>query len=397
MSSKSVYQLSGRQLALLAFLTALIAVSATAVLLWISGNWHAAAGTDPAVTYAESAPAGISDPSTVSDEQNNIEVYRSVAPGVAFINTTSYTHDWWGDIQEGKGNGSGSVIDSEGHILTNFHVVERAQKVTVHFGGDKVYPAKIVGLDPDTDLAVIKIDAPPQSLTVVPLGDSDKLSVGQKVLAIGNPFGLDRTLTTGVISGLQRPIRARNGQPIDAAIQTDASINPGNSGGPLLDKFGRMIGINSQILSPAGGSIGVGFAVPVNTAKRVVPQLIQYGAVRRPNLGIQAVGVEELTQRGIALPVKKGLLLYSVQTNGPAANAGLRGLSRDVNNRVVIGDVITSIDGQAIGDLDDLYRTLDKRQIGDTISVTIFRDEKEVVLPIKLTQLPNMTRTRRDF
>ena len=177
------------------------------------------------------------------------------------------------EFEEGSGSGSGSVIDKEGHILTNYHVIEGAQKLSVSLGGDKVYPAKVIGGDPDTDLAVIKIDPPREGLTVINLSDSDKLVIGQKVLAIGNPFGLDRTLTTGVISGLQRPIRARNGRPIEGAIQTDASINPGNSGGPLFDKYGNMIGINSQILSPAGGSVGVGFAIPVNIAKRVVPQL----------------------------------------------------------------------------------------------------------------------------
>ncbi len=395
MSSKSVYQLTGRQIVFLAFTTALIAIAATAALLMISGTWRAAFGGNNGVTLAGPAPAGISDPSAVSDEQNNIEVYKAISPGVAFINTTSYTQDWWGDVQEGKGNGSGSVIDTEGHILTNFHVVEGAQKVTVNFGGDKVYPAKIVGLDPDTDLAVIKIESPPQNLSVVPLGDSDALTVGQKVLAIGNPFGLDRTLTTGVISGLQRPIRARNNQPIDAAIQTDASINPGNSGGPLLDKYGKMIGINSQILSPAGGSVGVGFAVPVNTAKRVVPQLIQYGSVRRPKLGLDGVGIESLTERGIALPLKKGLLLYSVQAGGAAAAAGMRGLSRDEGGRVVLGDVITAIDGQPIGDLDDLYRYLDKKQIGETVDVTIVRNGADVKLPVKLTPLPAMSRPAR--
>src|SRR5258708_28815656 len=203
--------------------------------------------------FAENAPKGISDPFGVTDEQNNIEVYKAISPGVAFVSTTSYMQDWLGDVQEGKGNGSGSVIDNNGDILTNYHVIEGATKVTVNFGGDKVFPAKVVGGDPDTDIAVMKSDTPREGLTIVPLGDSDRLDVGQKVLAIGNPFGLDRTLTTGVISGLQRPIRARNGRPIDAAIQTDASINPGNSGGPLLDKYGKMIGINSQILSPTGG------------------------------------------------------------------------------------------------------------------------------------------------
>ena len=246
MASKTVYQFSARQILLLAFSTAIIAVGATALLYAVSSYWlHRDSSS---LSFAESAPPqGISDPSVVSDEQNSIEVYKSISPGVAFINTLSYQQDMFGGVEEGKGTGSGSVIDTNGNILTNYHVIEGAQKLTVSFGGDKTYPATVVGGDPDTDLAVIKID-PPAGLTVVPLGDSDRLAVGQKVLAIGNPFGLDRTLTTGVISGLQRPIRSKpmpgapNGRPIDAAIQTDASINPGNSGGPLLDKYGKMIG-----------------------------------------------------------------------------------------------------------------------------------------------------------
>ncbi|HEX6124476.1 MAG TPA: trypsin-like peptidase domain-containing protein, partial [Pyrinomonadaceae bacterium] len=235
MASKTVYQMSARQIVLLAFAAAVIAVGATALLYSLT-NFLSAKGEN-FTGFAEQPPAGISDPNVVTDEQNSIEVYKTISPGVAFINTTSVRESFWG-TQEGKGNGSGSVIDNNGHILTNYHVVEDSQKrITVSFGGDKSYPARFVGGDPDTDLAVIKIDPPP-GLPVIPLGDSDSLVVGQKVLAIGNPFGLDRTLTTGVISGLQRPIRARNGRPIDAAIQTDASINPGNSGGPLLDKFG---------------------------------------------------------------------------------------------------------------------------------------------------------------
>ncbi|MDQ3219946.1 MAG: trypsin-like peptidase domain-containing protein [Acidobacteriota bacterium] len=385
MTSKSVYQLSARQILLLAFATALVAVGATTLLYTLNNIWQNKDRS--AVTFAEGeAPQGVSDPSAVSDEQNSIEVYRSISPGVAFINTTSYRQDSWGSVQEGKGNGSGSVIDSNGHILTNFHVVEGSQnKLTVSFGGDKTYPAEFIGGDPDTDLAVIKIQPPAGGLTVVPLGDSDRLSVGQKVLAIGNPFGLDRTLTTGVISGLQRPIRARNDRPIDAAIQTDASINPGNSGGPLLDKFGRMIGINSQILSPAGGSVGVGFAVPVNTAKRVIPQLLQFGSVRRPKMGIDGVGIEKLVQRGIDLPIGKGLLLYTVSSGGPAYAAGLRGISRGADGDLVLGDVITSIDGTAIGDLDDLYRYLDKKQIGDTVQVQVFRDGRNLNMPVRLS------------
>lgn len=399
MSNTPIYQLSVRQLLLLSFATALIAVGGTLGFFKLNQIWNDA---DPSGTaFAEATPANVSDPSLVSDEQNSIEVYKSIAPGVAFINTTSYSQNYWGDVQEGKGNGSGSVIDLQGHILTNYHVIERAQQITVNFGGDKVYPAKLVGGDPDTDLAVIKVDAPASALTVVPLGDSDKLTVGQKVLAIGNPFGLDRTLTTGVISGLQRPIRSRpvqgasEGRPIDAAIQTDASINPGNSGGPLLDKFGRMIGINSQILSPAGGSVGVGFAVPVNTAKRIVPQLLQFGEVRRPKLSADLRPVEGLIRDGVRLPVNEGLLVANVIPGGAAANSGLRGLSRDADGSTLLGDVILSIDGERMTGIDDLYRYLDKKQFGDTVQVEVYRAGKRTTLPVKLTAPPAQTRNSR--
>lgn len=399
MAKNSVYHLSARQLLLLAFASALIAVATAALILNFGKVWFEK-GENSSV-LAENAPlTGISDPSAVTDEQNNIEVYKTLSPGVAFINTTSYQQDFWGDVSEGKGNGSGSVIDSSGNILTNYHVIEGAQKVTVSFGGDKVYPARIVGGDPDTDLAVIKIDPPASGLTVVPMGESDKLAVGQKVLAIGNPFGLDRTLTTGVISGLQRPIRSRpvpgapNGRPIDAAIQTDASINPGNSGGPLLDKYGKMIGINSQILSPAGGSVGVGFAIPISTAKRVIPQLLQYGEVRRPKLGANLLSVESLNEQGASLPVTSGLLIRNVTPGTTASNAGLRGLSQDAMGKVAIGDIILTLDGEKMKDLDDLYRFLDKKQIGDTIQAQVFRGGKNVTVPVKLLGGQSTTTTR---
>lgn len=390
MSSKSVYQLSARQILLLAVASALIAVGVTALLYNITRFWP---GGDPSSTaFAESAPPpGISDPSAVSDEQNSIEVYKAISPGVAFISTTSVGQDFWGDQVEGKGEGSGSVIDNEGHILTNYHVVEDARNVTVSFGGDKVYPATVVGKDPDTDLAVLKI-TPPAGLPVVPMGDSDKLSVGQKVLAIGNPFGLDRTLTTGVISGLQRPIRARNNHPIDAAIQTDASINPGNSGGPLLDKYGRMIGINSQILSPGGeggGSVGVGFAIPVNIAKRVVPQLIQNGEVRRPKLGASLPSISDLMQRGYKMPVQQGLLVAQVLPGGSADKAGLHGVTSDGT----LGDIILAADGKKLSDIDDLYRLLDRKQIGDVVNFEIYRSGRTMTVPVKLFTTPQQTTT----
>ena len=392
MSQKALYQLSARQILILAFASALIAVGATFLLANFGNMFHS---KNARVALAEEAPSpqGISNPSAVSDEQNSIEVYKTLSPGVAFITSTVYQEDYYGGVQEGKGSGSGSVIDNQGHILTNYHVIEDAQKLTVSFGGDKTYPAKVVGGDPDTDLAVIKIEVPKENLTVVPLGDSDKLEVGQKVLAIGNPFGLDRTLTTGVISGLQRPIRsvpvpgAPNGRVIEGAIQTDASINPGNSGGPLLDKFGRMIGINSQILSgKSGGSVGVGFAIPVNIAKRIVPQLIQFGEVRRPKLGVNGISVEQAKQRIGELPVEKGLLLVTVAGGSPAGNAGLRGISRTASG-AALGDIITSVDGQEVEDLDDLYRILDKKQFGETVQVQIFRDGKTLTVPVKLTPI----------
>ena len=391
MTKKAVYQLSARQVLFLALASAFIAVGVTACLVNFGNNWQFRESAN--IASAESAPsAGISEPSAVSDEQNSIEVYKTLAPGVAFIKTSAKVENYYGEESEQEsGNGSGSVIDSQGHILTNFHVVESASKLTVSFGGEKVYPATFVGGDPDTDLAVIKIEPPKEGLTVISLGDSEKLNVGQKVLAIGNPFGLDRTLTTGVISGLQRPIRARNDRPIEGAIQTDASINPGNSGGPLLDKFGKMIGINSQILSRSGGSVGVGFAIPVSIAKRVVPQLIQYGVVNRPKLGASLPrSVRELRERGYSLPVEDGLIIAQTIPNGSAQRAGLRGITADGN----LGDIVTSVDGQKITSMDDLYRLLDKKQIGDTIQVDVFRDGKTLTVPVKLVPTPTAVNGR---
>ena len=253
---------------------------------------------------------------------------------------------------------------------------------------------------PDTDLAIIKIEPPLTGLTVVPLGDSEKLVVGQKVLAIGNPFGLDRTLTSGIISGLQRPIRARNGRTIEGAIQTDASINPGNSGGPLLDKFGKMIGINSQILSPAGGSVGVGFAIPVSIAKRVIPQLIQFGEVKRPKMGANLLSATQLAEQGVKLPVASGLLVRDLVSGGSAERAGLKGLSRANSGEIILGDIILSIDSEMMSDVDDLDKYLDKKKIGDTVQAKIFRNSREIIVPIKLLSSaaqPAQTRPNRRF
>jgi putative serine protease PepD len=382
-----MYRLSARQILVIALISGLFAAGAIAVVDRVSNRLqpsHAA--------YSEKSPSGITDPAIATDEQNNIEIYRTLSPGVVNVHSTSYARDFFGFVEPQEGSGSGSIIDQDGNILTNYHVIEGAQKLAVSFGGQKNYAAKVVGGDPDTDLAVIKlIETPKEPLTIVPLGDSDKLEVGQKVLAIGNPFGLDRTLTTGVISGLQRPIRARNGRPIEGAIQTDASINPGNSGGPLLDSHGRMIGINSQILSPSGASAGVGFAVPVNIAKRIVPELVRFGEIRRPMLGINTRDVEALKNQ-VELPVSDGVLIYQVVPGGAAANAGLRGLTQTENGDVEIGDIIVGIDNEKVENTDGLYRVLNKHAIGDQVQVQIVRNGRRTLVPVRLTETPDTRR-----
>jgi S1-C subfamily serine protease len=382
-----MYRLSARQILLIALISGLFAAGAVVILDRISNRFQPSQAA-----FTESPPAGISNPATVTDEQNNIEVYRALSPGVVFIHSTSYARDFFGFVEQQEGSGSGSILDQQGNILTNYHVIEGTQKLSVSMGGQKDYPATIVGGDPDTDLAVIRLlEKPAGPLTVVPMGDSDKLIVGQKVLAIGNPFGLDRTLTTGVISGLQRPIRARNNRLIEGAIQTDASINPGNSGGPLLDSHGRMIGINSQILSPSGSSAGVGFAVPVSIAKRVVPQLLQNGKVRRPKLGISTRDVEAFKNQ-VDLPVSDGVLIIQVMRGSGAAQAGLRGLQQTDTGDIELGDIIVGIDNDKVTNSDDLFRVLDKHQIGETVQVQIWRDGRRVSVPVRLMESPESRR-----
>ena len=387
-----MYRLSARQILLIA------AASAFFAGITVVGFQQLSSRFQPFASALEvSPPANITDPTLATDEQNNIEVYRAVAPGVVYIQSTTTVRDFFGMFsQEREGAGSGSIIDEQGDILTNYHVIANSEKLTVSFGTGKSYPARVVGSDPDTDLAVVRLlQAPREPMTMVQLGDSDKLVVGQKVLAIGNPFGLDRTLSTGVISGLQRPIRAQNGRQIEGAIQTDASINPGNSGGPLLDSHGRMIGINSQIESPTGASAGVGFAIPVNIAKRIVPQLVRNGEVRRPKLGITSRAVESLGNQ-VRLPVSEGVIVLNVQPGSGAANAGIRGLVQTEDGDVEIGDIIVGIDGQKIGNTDDLYRVLDKHQIGDTVNVEVVRNTQRMTIPVRLTEISDRRPYRRN-
>ena len=387
-----MYRLTARQILVIAMASALFAAITVVGVQRLSSRFQPFASA-----FEVTPPANITDPSLATDEQNNIEVYRAVAPGVVYIQSTTTVRDFFGMFsQEREGAGSGSIIDEQGDILTNYHVIANSEKLTVSFGTGKSYPARVVGSDPDTDLAVVRLLQPPKEpLTIVQLGDSDKLVVGQKVLAIGNPFGLDRTLTTGVISGLQRPIRAQNGRQIEGAIQTDASINPGNSGGPLLDSHGRMIGINSQIESPSGASAGVGFAIPMNIAKRIVPQLVRNGEVRRPKLGITSRAVESLGNQ-VRLPVSEGVIVLNVQPGSGAANAGIRGLVQTEDGDVEIGDIIVDIDGQKISSTDDLYRVLDKHQIGDTVNVEVVRNTQRLTIPVRLTEISDRRPYRRN-
>jgi S1-C subfamily serine protease len=385
-----MYRLTARQIMVMVFASAVLAAVTVLGVQQLSNRLQPFGSAAPALPTAS-----VGDPALATDEQNNIDVYKAVSPGVVYIQSSTVVRDWTGFFaQEREGAGSGSIIDAQGDILTNYHVIAEAEKLTVSFGGGKTYPARVVGKDPDTDLAVIRLlEQPKEPMTVVPLGDSDRLVVGQKVLAIGNPFGLDRTLTTGVISGLQRPIRAENGRQIEGAIQTDASINPGNSGGPLLDSHGHMIGINSQIESPSGASAGVGFAIPVNIAKRIVPQLVKNGAVSRPTLAVTMRNVADLGRQA-ELPVPDGVLIWTVRQGGAGANAGLRGLSRTTDGDVAIGDIIVAIDGQKITTDDDVYRMLDKHQIGDTVNVEVIRNGRKATIPVKLTDAPPARRGR---
>ena len=256
-----------------------------------------------------------------------------------------------------------------GHIVTNFHVIYGADAITVTLADRTEHRARIVGLDPDHDLAVLQIKAPADALVPIPVGSSRDLRVGQKVLAIGNPFGLDHTLTTGVVSAVGRTIKSMTNRTIDGVIQTDAAINPGNSGGPLLESSGRLIGINTQIISPSGAYAGIGFAVPVDTVNRLVPELIKYGKVIRPGLGITFVPDEIAARLGV-----KGVVIGRVTGGGPAEAAGLRGLKESRSGAVAVGDVVTRLDGKPVGSLDDLLTILDHHAVGDTVLVEFLRE-----------------------
>ncbi len=327
-------------------------------------------------------------PTFDAEEQINIDVYKKGIPSVVNITSTAVSMDFfWGPVPQ-QGQGSGFIIDKEGHILTNYHVVEGARQVEVTLHNKKKYRAKIIGLDSSHDLAVIQIDAP----GVVPatLGDSKNLIVGQKVYAIGNPFGLNGTMTRGIISSL-RPIRSPEGAYIDEAIQTDAAINPGNSGGPLLNSHGEVIGITSMIATGGSNqSAGIGFAIPINTAKAVINDLVTFGRVRRPSLGIRSVAIGPELAEELGLPANYGILILQVVPGGAADHAGLRGGNQRAyigNTPVMLGgDLIVAIDGDTVADQQDLANVMNKHHAGDVVTVTVFRGKRRIDVKVTLQE-----------
>jgi len=322
---------------------------------------------------------------------DNTAIYAQRSPSVVNIVTTTISFDFFYSAVPQKGTGSGIVYDNIGHIVTNYHVIKGARSLEVTLYDGSRYSAKVVGIAPGEDLALIKIKAPPAKLRPLPFGDSSRIKVGQKVLAIGNPFGLQKTLTVGIISSLGRTMRAPNGFKIRGIIQTDAAINPGNSGGPLLDDSGAMIGLNTAIFSPVGGSVGIGFAIPVNTVKKAVPILLKKGYIPRPWLGISGQNIEKELLSALGLQ-EEGILVADVYSNSPAEKAGLRGSTGNVRlgNLVVAvgGDLITSIDDKRVRTMDDLSRIMDAMRPGQLVRAGILRNGKKISLLIRLEEMP---------
>jgi S1-C subfamily serine protease len=316
-----------------------------------------------------------------SDERSTINLFRQASPSVVNITTIGVERDLFtlNLYQIPQGTGSGFVWDINGDIITNFHVIQNADSAQVTLADQSNWKARVVGVAPDKDLAVLRIDAPANRLRPIPIGTSKDLQVGQSVYAIGNPFGLDQTLTTGVISALNREIESVTRRPIQGVIQSDAAINPGNSGGPLLDSAGRLIGVNTAIYSPSGASAGIGFAIPVDIVNRIVPELIRSGKIIRPGLGIQ-IADDQIAQRlGVT-----GILVVDVARGSAAAKAGIQPTRRDAEGRLRLGDIITALDGKKVESPTDLYLLLEKYKIGDAVNISILRNGKTVETKVAL-------------
>jgi S1-C subfamily serine protease len=330
------------------------------------------------------------DAALTDDESINVRVYRQASPAVANVLTKATEYDFFMDPVPVEGAGSGFVIDERGYILTNFHVVQEAQSIEVVLGDQSRYPGKFVGADQRNDVALVKIDPKGKHLVALPLGDSGSLQVGQKVLAIGNPFGFQSTLTTGVVSALGRTVQTSQSTFIDEAIQTDAAINRGNSGGPLINSRGEVIGINSAIYTPSGTTAGIGFAIPINTAKRIAQDLITDGRVHLAYLGVQTLPVGDFLAEALNLPVQEGLLVEVAAKGGPAAAAGVHGGDRVVQagmQRIAIGgDVIVAVDDHKVASSMDLNVILNRKRPGDTVKLTLYRGGKKMEVPVKLSE-----------
>ncbi len=325
------------------------------------------------------------------DEAINVRVYSGARDSVVNITNVAIDYDIFFEPYASASTGSGVVIDTQGHIVTNNHVVEKASQLEVTLADESKWPAKVIGTDPSTDLAVIGIKAPADRLHPLPFGDSADLKVGQKVLAIGNPFGLEQSLTTGIVSSIRRYLKI-NEIEMERVIQTDAAINPGNSGGPLLDSDGRLVGINTAIFSPSGGNVGIGFAVPVDTVKRVVKELVEKGYVSYAWLGVEMQTLIPRYAEALELPVERGVMIGRLVRKGPADRAGLRGGSTRVivgNTRLIVGgDVVVEADGLAIASSEELQRVLRGKKPGDTVRLTVVRDGKRTTLPVTLGGRP---------
>jgi S1-C subfamily serine protease len=331
------------------------------------------------VTFAQE-PQATSE--LLPDERNTIDIFQRASPAVVFINTQALQRNpFTFDVSlVPQGSGSGFVWDVSGIVVTNNHVIENARQIEIVLGDKTVLPARVIGTDPSVDIAVLKVELPKgRKLTSMVFADSSKLIVGQKVLAIGNPFGLDRTLTTGVVSALGREIDAPNKRKIRDVIQTDAPINPGNSGGPLLDSSGKVIGVNTSIYSPSGASAGIGFAVPINTVKRVVPEIVKFGKVARPSLGLGTVNDYIAQRNGI-----KGVIVGEVFSGRAAAKAGFKPVRVTKRGEVLLGDVIVGLGEEKVETSDDLLNALEQHKPGDRVTVKVLREGKEVKLPITL-------------
>lgn len=374
-------------------------VIVAALVIIFGAYWAGARFGSHGPTNVEAVPSGAGrggalenaaarDAALTEEESINVRIYRQASPAVANILTKATQFDFFMDPVPVEGAGSGFVIDPRGYILTNYHVVEGAQSIEVVLGDQSHHPAKYIGADQRNDVALIKIDPKGKHLATLTLGDSGAIQVGQKVLAIGDPFGFQSTLTTGVVSALGRTVQTSQTTFIDEAIQTDAAINRGNSGGPLINSHGEVIGINSAIFTPTGTTAGIGFAIPINTAKSIANDLMTDGRVHRAFLGVQTLPVGGWLAEALDLPVKDGLLVEAVTRGGPAAAAGLHGGDREAlagMRRIAIGgDVIVTVDGQKIASQFDMNVILNRKRPGDTVTVTVYRGGKKMDIPVKL-------------